>query len=330
MAASSLAFVARRGEPELVKPVGPTPRELKRLSDLDDQESLRFYRSVIYFYRGCPSRSRADPARVIRGGLAAALVYYYPIAGRLRELPGGKLVVDCTGEGVCFVEADADVVLDEFGDRLCPPVPCAGELLCLPESNSAIVVNRALLYVQVGMPDEPNICKQVGMPMVCMPMVGIHARFERIPTPYESCGTSSHLPAFLTEKIPETAKRNSKTQTTSHGVTTQDYAQSVADTLVLRGRPRFTMARTYLVTDLTRSNLNEVDLGWGKPVYGGPATTTLATFHIPMKGGGIIVPMCLPSRAMERFAVNVRAGLSGASSSCGHSSSKDSTVLSKL
>ncbi|VAI11508.1 unnamed protein product [Triticum turgidum subsp. durum] len=90
------------------------------------------------------------------------------------------------------------------------------------------------------------------------------------------------------------------------------------------------MARTYLVTDLTRSNLNEVDLGWGKPVYGGPATTTLATFHIPMKGGGIIVPMCLPSRAMERFAVNVRAGLSGASSSCGHSSSKDSTVLSKL
>jgi hypothetical protein len=46
------------------------------------------------------------------------------------------------------------------------------------------------------------------------------------------------------------------------------------------------------------------------PVYGGPATTTLATFHIPAMGGGITVPMCLPPGAMERFAANVHAGLS--------------------
>ena len=33
-------------------------------------------------------------------------MYYYPMAGRLREiLPTNKLVVDCTGEGVVFVEA---------------------------------------------------------------------------------------------------------------------------------------------------------------------------------------------------------------------------------
>uniref|UniRef100_M8BCA7 10-deacetylbaccatin III 10-O-acetyltransferase n=1 Tax=Aegilops tauschii TaxID=37682 RepID=M8BCA7_AEGTA len=113
MAAASLAFVARRGEPELVAPAGPTPRELKRLSDLDDQESLRFYRSGIYFYRGCPSPGDA-PTR-----------------------PGS------------YVTADADVTLDEFGDTLYPPVPCASQLLCLPESNSAVVVDRPLLYVQV-------------------------------------------------------------------------------------------------------------------------------------------------------------------------------------
>jgi hypothetical protein len=126
----------------------PTPRELKRLSDLDDQEGLRFYRSGIFFYRGSPSR--ADPAKIIRGALAKTLVYYYPLAGRLLELPDRKLVVDCTGEGVWFVEADADVALDEFGDTLCPPIPCAGELLCFPESNTAVVVNRPLLYIQVG------------------------------------------------------------------------------------------------------------------------------------------------------------------------------------
>jgi hypothetical protein len=50
---------------------------------------------------------------------------------------------------VSFVEADADVSLEEFGDSLCPLIPCAGELLTLPESNSAVVTDRPLLYVQV-------------------------------------------------------------------------------------------------------------------------------------------------------------------------------------
>jgi hypothetical protein len=50
---------------------------------------------------------------------------------------------------VSFVEADADVSLEEFGDSLCPPIPCAGELLTLPDSNFAVVTDRPLLYVQV-------------------------------------------------------------------------------------------------------------------------------------------------------------------------------------
>nr|BAD72180.1 hypothetical protein [Oryza sativa Japonica Group] len=32
---------------------------------------------------------------------------------------------------------------------MCPPIPCAGELLTLPESNSAVVTDRPLLYVHV-------------------------------------------------------------------------------------------------------------------------------------------------------------------------------------
>ncbi|CAM0903889.1 unnamed protein product [Alopecurus aequalis] len=454
MVASSLAFVVRRGEPELVAPAGPTPRELKRLSDLDDQESLRFYRSVIFFYRARPSRSRADPARVIRDGLAAALVHYYPIAGRLREMPGRKLVVDCTGEGVLFVEADADVALDEFGDTLCPPVPCAGELLCLPESNSAVVVNRPLLYVQVtrlrcggfvfgiqvchslidapgvaqflqavgelagGMeapsvrpvwarelldardPPRPNYHhpeyelvanaasdklhpgdKLVHRAFLFCPDDLASLREELPPRMRTRCSRFLLLSAFVwrcrtvalgyepgdevrfmfamnargkrERPLPEGFYGNALTfgvaRTTASElcsgplgravelivaararIAADDYAQSVADALVLRGRPRFTTARTYLVTDVTKSNLHEVDLGWGMPVYGGPATTTLATFHIPATGGGITVPMCLPPLAMERFEANVRAGLSRASSRRGRSGSVESAVLSNL
>jgi len=55
-------------------------------------------------------------------------VFYYPFAGRVRDAPAGKLVVECTGEGVLFVEANADVALEEFGD-LQPYFPCWQDLV---------------------------------------------------------------------------------------------------------------------------------------------------------------------------------------------------------
>ncbi|XWS64984.1 hypothetical protein CRYUN_Cryun05aG0051700 [Craigia yunnanensis] len=70
-----------------------------------------------------------DPTRFIREALEATLVFYYPFAGRLREGPNRKLMVDCTGEGVLFIEADADVTLEEFGEALHPPFSCFEELL---------------------------------------------------------------------------------------------------------------------------------------------------------------------------------------------------------
>jgi len=65
-----------------VAPAAPTPHELKRLSDFDDQDE---------------SMGGKDPVQVIRDALAKALVPYYPFAGRLREHDGCKLAVDCEG-----------------------------------------------------------------------------------------------------------------------------------------------------------------------------------------------------------------------------------------
>jgi hypothetical protein len=148
--AAGLVFTVRRKTPELVAPAKPTPHEYKLLSDIDDQEGLRFQIPVIQFYRKDGSMEGRDPVKVIRQAIAKTLVWYYPFAGRLRELAGAgrKLMVDCTGEGVLFIEADADVTLHHFGDALQPPFPCLDQLLYdVPGSGG--VLDCPLLLIQV-------------------------------------------------------------------------------------------------------------------------------------------------------------------------------------
>ncbi|KAG9147702.1 hypothetical protein Leryth_014865 [Lithospermum erythrorhizon] len=150
-ASCSLKFTVTRKNIELVRPAKPTPHECKLLSDIDDQESLWIHLPTIQFYRRRdPSLERKDPVKVIRDSLAQVLVFYYPLAGRLRELPGRKLMVECTGEGVLFIEADAYVKLEEVGeDGIHPPyIPCLDQLIYDVPGSSGIV-NSPLMLIQV-------------------------------------------------------------------------------------------------------------------------------------------------------------------------------------
>ncbi|CAN0830092.1 Benzyl alcohol O-benzoyltransferase [Linum grandiflorum] len=146
--ATSLVFNVQRREPELVRPAKPTPYEFKPLSDIDDQEGLRFHIPVIQFYKHRPSMAGKDPVAVIRNALANTLVPYYPFAGRLREVQDKKLVVECTGEGVLFIEADAYVRMEDLSEFLQPPFPCFEELLFDVPGSSA-VLHSPLLLIQV-------------------------------------------------------------------------------------------------------------------------------------------------------------------------------------
>ncbi|CAL5435880.1 unnamed protein product [Camellia sinensis] len=142
-----LVFIVRRQDPKLVVPSKPTPHELKQLSDIDDQEGLRFQLPVIICYKNNPSMEGKDPARVIREALAKALVFYYPFAGRLVEGPNRELSVDCTAEGVLFIEADANVELDWLGDTVGQGCPYLEELLYdVPGSDG--IVGCPLLLIQ--------------------------------------------------------------------------------------------------------------------------------------------------------------------------------------
>ena len=151
MASSSspLVFSVKRCDPEFVRPTNPTPREVKQLSDIDDQEGLRFQIPVIMFYPNNPLMKGKDPVKVIREALGKALVYYYPFAGRLIEGDNRKLMVDCTGEGVLFIEADADTTLENLGDAIQPMCPCFEELLYdVPGSGG--ILGSPLILIQAN------------------------------------------------------------------------------------------------------------------------------------------------------------------------------------
>ncbi|KAE8699264.1 Benzyl alcohol O-benzoyltransferase [Hibiscus syriacus] len=432
---SAVTFAVRRRKPELVAPAKPTPYECKLLSDIDDQESLRFNIPVIQFYTCNPSMQAKDPAAVIREALAQTLVYYYPLAGRLREGPNRKLMVDCTGEGALYIEAEADVALKDFGDILSPPFPCVDELLYdVPNPND--VLNRPLLIIQVtrlkcgGFIFAINVSHLLtdasGMIQLILAMAEIsrgaiapsiqpvwerHLLSARDPprvssfhreydqekegaistTPLENmvhrsfffghkelstlrkllpyhlrqCSRFELLAAclwrcrtialktdpdeevrllFTVSARPKlnpplplgyygnaivflaaitTARKLSENplwyaiKLVRHAKerVTEEYVRSVADLMVIKGRPHYPMTGSCLVTDVTRVGFKDVDFGWGKTVYGGLAKAGLgAKLHgvsplsilVAIKNekgeDGIAMSICLPDPAMEVFA----------------------------
>ncbi|KAI3936520.1 hypothetical protein MKW92_005009 [Papaver armeniacum] len=99
------------GKPTLVTPAEETQNGLYFLSNLDQIVPFTF--STVYYFKSSSSESLVE---TIKDSFAKILVYYYPFAGRLKISEDGKLVINCTGEGGVFVEAEVDCNMDEIGD----------------------------------------------------------------------------------------------------------------------------------------------------------------------------------------------------------------------
>lgn len=125
-------------ESTMVKPATETPRRVLWNSNLD-LVIPSIHTPSVYFYRPTGASNFFDP-EIIKLGLSKALVPFYPMAGRLRRDDDGRIEIDCNGEGVLFVEAESNSVIDDFGDfaptpelrRLIPPVDYSGGIASYP------------------------------------------------------------------------------------------------------------------------------------------------------------------------------------------------------
>ncbi|KAL6181053.1 hypothetical protein ACLB2K_047711 [Fragaria x ananassa] len=102
---------------EVVKPSKTTWKGSLTLSEWDQVGTIT-HCPTIYFYKSNPNWGTPQDAipNSLKDSLARALVPFYPLAGRLRWIGGGRLELDCNAMGVQFVEAESDSKLEDFGD----------------------------------------------------------------------------------------------------------------------------------------------------------------------------------------------------------------------
>ena len=123
----STTFLLDKKDVVLVKPSKPTSLGVLSLSSIDNCPGLALLCQTVYVYRSnvdssydnnhdfaSSIRGKADPACVISEALSKALVYYYPLAGRLKKNSDGKLQINCTADGVPFLVATANCKLSSL------------------------------------------------------------------------------------------------------------------------------------------------------------------------------------------------------------------------
>ncbi|KAL2935781.1 Omega-hydroxypalmitate O-feruloyl transferase [Bienertia sinuspersici] len=101
----------KQDEPTRVPPMEETEKGQYYLCNLD--QNIAVIMRTIFLYKS-EEKGNKDAAKVVKESLSKVLVHYYPLAGRLTISPEAKLIVECTGEGPLFVEAEANCSVMEM------------------------------------------------------------------------------------------------------------------------------------------------------------------------------------------------------------------------
>lgn len=142
---STLEFIVKQGEPTMVLPAEETKKGLFFLSNLD--QNIAVIVRTVYCFKS-DSRGNEDAVEVLKNALSKLLVHHYPFAGKLTISAEGKLVVDCTGDGAVFVEAEANCTVQDIGDTAKPDPGTLGKLV-YETPGAQHILQMPLLAVQV-------------------------------------------------------------------------------------------------------------------------------------------------------------------------------------
>ncbi|GLT43609.1 hypothetical protein SLA2020_175480 [Shorea laevis] len=122
-----------------IRPARDTPAKRLWMSRLDLRTMPRNHVPALFFYKpnGSPDFFQAQ---VLKEALSNVLVPFYPMAGRLGRDESGRIEIICNAEGVLFIEAEADGVLDDLRDfapspqlqQLVPKVDYWGDISSYP------------------------------------------------------------------------------------------------------------------------------------------------------------------------------------------------------
>ncbi|KAK7315420.1 hypothetical protein VNO77_33966 [Canavalia gladiata] len=97
-----------------IVPNEATPKSRLWLSESD--HIMRWtHAATIYIYKGDHSNTNFI-IKSLSDSLSKILVHYYPLAGRLNWIGGGRLELECNAEGVLLLEAESTKTLAEYGD----------------------------------------------------------------------------------------------------------------------------------------------------------------------------------------------------------------------
>ncbi|KAJ3670896.1 hypothetical protein LUZ60_008322 [Juncus effusus] len=137
-----MSYTITKSSPVLVPPSAATPSGALPLSSIDKTAAVRVSVDFISVFS-----AGEQPAARIRDAFARALVDYYPVAGRIAEPVFGQPVVECTGEGIWFVEATANCSLEDVNYLERPLMIPKEEML--PRPPAGVKLEDQILMAQV-------------------------------------------------------------------------------------------------------------------------------------------------------------------------------------
>ncbi|KAJ7976400.1 spermidine hydroxycinnamoyl transferase-like [Quillaja saponaria] len=154
-----------------VAPQEPTPNGHLTLSQIDQIQPNHI--TAIFVYKSNP-KSRTNAIKALRDSLSKILVYYYPLAGRLRRITqGGLLELQCNAKGVHLFEAEDEKLMVDYGDFA--PTDAIKDLIPRVDYGTTPLEEWPLLLVQLTRFSCGGLCVGIA---ICHVVVDGWASFQ--------------------------------------------------------------------------------------------------------------------------------------------------------